>query len=313
MSYSRVLIVDDYELWRQYVHAALHRSSRWQCVGEASTAQQAVECARLFRPDLILLDVGLPGENGIQAARRILVENPAVKILFVSEHQSPELVEAALATGASGYIVKLNAGRELLPAMAAVVDGREFVSASLERSHFRSCHHAAGFYRDEAGLLDDYATFASGVLAAGTSLVVLSTACRRKKLEHALRLRGVDVEQVIAQGRHRWFDVTDALSSVMVGDRPDGARYLALMSAIVAEAAASSTAERARVAAWGEGAPTLWMEGKTEAAIRVEQLWDQIAREHRVETLCAYSTRRLPYDEGNRVLQQIHQIHSVLR
>ncbi len=313
MSYSRVLIVDDYDLWRQYVHAALHRSSRWQCVGEASTAQQAVECARLFRPDLILLDVGLPGENGIQAARRILVENPAVKILFVSEHQSPELVEAALATGASGYIVKLNAGRDLLPAMAAVVDGRRFVSASLARSHFPSFHHAAGFYRDEAGLLDDYATFASGVLAAGTSLVVLSTACRRKKLEHALRLRGVDVEQAIAQGRHRWFDVTDALSSVMVGDRPDGARYLALMSAIVAEAAASSTAERARVAAWGEGAPTLWMEGKAEAAIRVEQLWDQIAREHRVETLCAYSTRRLPYDEGNRVLQQIHQIHSVLR
>src|SRR5689334_17024138 len=208
MSYSRVLIVDDYDLWRQYVHAALHRSSRWQCVGEASTAQQAVECARLFRPDLILLDVGLPGENGIQAARRILVENPAVKILFVSEHQSPELVEAALATGASGYIVKLNAGRDLLPAMAAVVDGRRFVSehqspelveaalatgasgyivklnagrdllpamaavvdgrrfvsASLARSHFPSFHHAAGFYRDEAGLLDDYATFASGVL-----------------------------------------------------------------------------------------------------------------------------------------------------
>lgn len=313
MSSSRVLIVDDYELWRQYVRAALDRSDRWQCVGEAADAPQAVECARLLRPDLILLDVGLPGENGIQAAPRILAEHPGAKILFVSEHQSPELVEAALATGASGYIVKSNAGRELLPAMSAIVDGRRFLSTSLEPLDLPRCHHAVGFYADEARLLDDYATFASGVLASGTSLIVLSTACRRKKLERALRLRSVDLDGLVAQGRHRWIDLTDALSSVMVGDWPDDVKFANVMSTIILEAAARSTAETARVAAWGEAAPTLWIEGKAEAAIRVEQLWDQVARQHRVETLCAYSTRRLPHDEGDRVLQQIRRIHSVVR
>jgi len=313
MSDTRVLIVDDYELWRQFVDAALRRSDRWQPVAHASDAREAVERARLCRPDLILLDIGLPGESGIHAARRILAEDPNVKILFVSEHQSPELVEAALATGARGYVVKSHAGRELLPAMEAIAEGRRYLSVSLRRSQRQPCHHAAGFYADEAHLLHDYATFAEDVLTSGASLIVLSTASRRKKLEQTLRARGVDVDRLTAEGRHRWVDVADALSSVMVDDWPDDERFSKAMTPLLLEAAARSTAERARVAAWGECAPTLWLEGKPEAAIRVEQLWDQVARQHQVETLCSYSTRDLPYDEDHRILQQIRQLHSVIR
>src|SRR4029077_18810021 len=98
---------------------------------------------------------GAPWRNGIQAARRILAEDPSVKILFVSEHQSPELVEAALATGARGYVVKSHAGRELLPAMEAIAEGRSYLSVSLRRSQRRPCHHAAGFYADEAHFFHD--------------------------------------------------------------------------------------------------------------------------------------------------------------
>lgn len=313
MSKSRVLIVDDYDLWRRYVDAALHRSHRWQSVGEASDAEQALERTRVLQPDLILLDVGLPGENGIEVARRILAENPSLKILFLSEHQSPELVEAALAAGGAGYVIKSNAGRELLPAMSAVVEGRRYLSASLEQLARPRCHHAAGFYADEAQLLDDYATFAETVLSGGTSLIVVSTACRRKKLEHALQTRGVDVARMIAEGRHHWIDVTDALSNVMVDGWPDDTRFANVMTAIIGEAAARSTADPARVAAWGECAPTLWMEGKGDAAIRVEQLWGQVTARHHVETVCAYSTRRRPDGDDGRVLQQIRRLHSVVR
>jgi MEDS: MEthanogen/methylotroph, DcmR Sensory domain len=100
---------------------------------------------------------------------------------------------------------------------------------------------------------------------------------------------------------------------VMVDGRPDDGRFSRVIADIFVAAAACSTAEPARVAAWGECAPTLWMEGKAEAAIRVEQLWDELARRHHVDTLCGYSTRDLPRDEDDRVLQQIRQIHSVIR
>jgi len=305
------MIVDDYELWRRHVDAALRRSHKWQLVGEASDGREAVERARLLRPNLILLDVGLPGEDGIQTAMRLLADYPSVKILFLSEHQSPELVRAALATGASGYVVKSNAGRELLPAMSAVVEGRRFISPVLLPSS--PCDHAVAFYDDETRLLNDYASYAEPILKAGLVLIVLSIASRREKLEQSLRSRGVDVDGVTHEGRILWLDVAAALSSVMVNDWPDTARFTELMTPTLAGALGRSTAEPRRIAAWGECAPTLLREGKPEAAIRVERLWDQLAQRHQIETFCAYTTNDLPYDEDSPVFQRICQVHSVIR
>jgi CheY-like chemotaxis protein len=92
---------------------------------------EAVQKAQHFLPDLILLDIALPSLNGIEAARRIREVSPASKILFVSEHSSPDIAHKALDTGAGGYIVKSGAGRELLPGIRAVLKDRRFVCAEL--------------------------------------------------------------------------------------------------------------------------------------------------------------------------------------
>jgi DNA-binding NarL/FixJ family response regulator len=131
----RVLIVDDYEPWRRELCSAIEANGRWLLVAEAADGASAVEQARALRPDLILLDVSLPSLNGIEAAQRILAENPALRILFLSEHRSYDIVDAALATGARGYVVKTDAGRELLSAMEAVVAGRSFTSRSASVHH----------------------------------------------------------------------------------------------------------------------------------------------------------------------------------
>src|SRR5215510_14600312 len=129
----RVLLVDDHEPWRRRISSELQKSSpRWQIVAEAADGLEAVEKARLLRPDLILLDIGMPTLNGIQAAARILVDYPKSRILFMSEHRSPDVVDAALATGASGYLVKSEASAQLMRAMSAAVFGWPFVSASLD-------------------------------------------------------------------------------------------------------------------------------------------------------------------------------------
>ena len=88
-----------------------------------------------MQPDLILLDIGLPSLNGIEAARRIREVSSTSKILFVSENRSPDLAEEALNTGAGGYVVKSDAAGELLPAVKAVLEGRRFLSATLA-GHF---------------------------------------------------------------------------------------------------------------------------------------------------------------------------------
>ena len=130
----RVLVVDDYEPWRRLACAMLLKQPELQVIAEVSDGPEAVQQARELQPDLILLDIGLPTLNGIEAARRIREFSPASKILFVSENRSADIAEEALSTGAGGYVVKLDAESELLPAIKAVLEGKRFVSASLAGS-----------------------------------------------------------------------------------------------------------------------------------------------------------------------------------
>jgi DNA-binding NarL/FixJ family response regulator len=113
----------------------LRKEQGLQVIGEASDGLQAVQQAQELQPDLILLDIGLPTLNGIEAARRIRKVSPASKILFVSENRSAGIAEEALSTGAGGYVVKSDAASELLPATKAVLEGKRFISARLA-GHF---------------------------------------------------------------------------------------------------------------------------------------------------------------------------------
>ena len=131
----QILVIDDYEPFRRFLRSKLHSRPELQIVREATDGLQAVQQARQLQPDLILLDIGLPTLNGIEAARRIREVSPSSKILFVSENRSPDIAEAALSTGACGYVVKSDAAGDLLPAVKAVLEGRRFVSASLA-GHF---------------------------------------------------------------------------------------------------------------------------------------------------------------------------------
>jgi len=131
----RVLVVEDHEAWSRFISTALQTQPELELSAQVSDGLEAVQLAEQLQPDLILLDIGLPTLNGIEAARRIREVSPASKILFVSETRSPEIAEEALNTGAEGYVVKSDAGRELLPAINAVLQGKRFVSASLA-GHF---------------------------------------------------------------------------------------------------------------------------------------------------------------------------------
>ena len=131
----RVIVVEDHEKWRHFFSTALQKQPELQVIGEVSDGLEAVQKAQELQPDLILLDIGLPTLNGIEAARRVRELSPTSRILFVSENRSPDIAQEALGTGAGGYVVKSDARSELLPAVKAVLEGKRFISASLA-GHF---------------------------------------------------------------------------------------------------------------------------------------------------------------------------------
>jgi DNA-binding NarL/FixJ family response regulator len=127
----RVLVADDFAPWRRLLHTILREKPELQVVCEVSDGLEAVQKARELQPDLILLDIGLPTISGIEAARRIRSIAPRAKILFVSENYSIDIARGTLSAGGCGYVIKSDAGSELLAAVEAVFLGKQFVSARL--------------------------------------------------------------------------------------------------------------------------------------------------------------------------------------
>ena len=131
MSSRRVLIVEDSEPFQRFICSKLRERPELQIVDQASDGLQAVLKAEELQPNLILLDIGLPTLNGIEAARRIRKLSPQSKIVFLSQESSADIVQEALRSGASGYVLKSQAGADLLQALEAVREGRLFVSSVL--------------------------------------------------------------------------------------------------------------------------------------------------------------------------------------
>ena len=126
------MVVDDFEPWRNFVSSTLLKGSNLQIVCEVADAVEAIDEANKIQPNLILLDIELPGLNGIEAAHQIHQIAPGSRILFLSEQSDPDVVRTALDAGGGGYVLKSDAGAELLPAIMAVLRGDQFLSSGLK-------------------------------------------------------------------------------------------------------------------------------------------------------------------------------------
>jgi DNA-binding NarL/FixJ family response regulator len=137
MAPNRIMVVDDFKDWRLKVCSILEQSRELLVVGEASDGAEAVRKAQELQPDLIVLDIGLPKLNGIEAAPRMSEVSPGSKIIFLSQDNDADAIQAALSSGACGYVHKLSAGNELLSAVEAVLQGQRFVTGgiSCKESH----------------------------------------------------------------------------------------------------------------------------------------------------------------------------------
>jgi len=125
----RILIVDDHPVVRHGLRSLLEVQEGWQVIDEAADGLEALEKADRLTPDVILLDVSMPKMNGLEACRLLKKAVPASEILIVTQHDSPQMMREALEAGARGYVVKSNAGRDLLTAVEAVHQHKPFTVA----------------------------------------------------------------------------------------------------------------------------------------------------------------------------------------
>ena len=232
----RVLIVEDYQPFRQFIATQLQTNPQLRIVKEACDGAEAVEQAQELQPDLILLDIGLPTLNGIEAARRIRKVSRTSKILFVSENRSPDIAEEALRTGAGGYVVKSDAGSELLLAIDAVLRGKQFVSASLNDRNSQSAErHELRLCADDTALVDGLAQSIEATLENKNAIVVVATESHRASLLEKLRADGVDVNDAAEKKLLSFLNVADRLSTVPV-EAPTGEHRPESMPHVIAEA-----------------------------------------------------------------------------
>jgi DNA-binding NarL/FixJ family response regulator len=334
----RILVVDDSAPWRRFVSTIAQKEPGWHVVGEVSDGLEAVQKAEELTPDVILLDIGLPTLNGIEATRQIRKVAPNSKILFVSAYDDLDIVEGALNTGASGYVVKAN-GAELARAVEAVFEGKRFVSSRLKgltsadaedtpndpgRSEVLASlsglpgnmeiipRHEVQFYSDDAVFQLRVTNFIGAALKAGSAAIVFATKPHRDSILQGLKAQGVDVEAVIQSGAYVSLDAAEVLSTFMVNDWPDTVRFFEGFSNLIESASKAAKVEHARVAVCGEGVALLWAEGMTEAAIRLEQLGTDLAKTYNVDILCAYPFSLHIHEDHDGAFQRICAEHSAV-
>jgi len=116
----RILVADDHEVVRKGLVALLQQQSNWEVCGEAADGREAVEKTRELKPDVVILDIGMPSLNGLEATRQILKLDPQAKVLILTLHDSDQVVRDVLNAGARGFLLKSDAARDLVAAVEAL-------------------------------------------------------------------------------------------------------------------------------------------------------------------------------------------------
>jgi signal transduction histidine kinase len=170
--------------------------------------------------------------------------------------------------------------------------------------------HSVQFYEDDAFLLDALSRFIGSALGAGDATVVIATKAHRDGLAARLQARGLDLSHTSKQGRYVALDAAEVLAQFMRNGHPDAALFAAALGPVITRATAVAESAQPRVAAFGEMVALLWAEGQAEAALELEQLWNDLAQTHAFALLCGYpmSFFKQVADDGQ--LEQICSVHS---
>jgi DNA-binding NarL/FixJ family response regulator len=220
----RILVAEDFEPFRKFLSSTLQNRPQLQIICEVGDGLEAVHKAEELQLGLILLDIGLPTVNGIEAARRIREVSPKSKIVFMSQESSTDVVQEAFNSGATEFVVKADAGSELLTAVTAVLRDERFVGrrfagydftgtsdpnmtlesvrrnevlARIEEQNVGTTRrHEVRLYSEDEAFLDGFADFIAAELKVGKAVILIATQSHQSCLFQRLQASGVDVAAI---------------------------------------------------------------------------------------------------------------------
>jgi PAS domain S-box-containing protein len=172
--------------------------------------------------------------------------------------------------------------------------------------------HVAYFYQASGTLLEALCDFIGPALGAGNAAVIIATKVHLEGLEHRLRARGLDTHEASKQGRYVALDASETLAKIMLEGMPDASRFSGIVGGAIARAHAAVKAARPEIAAFGEMVSLLWTEGKIDAAIRLEQLWNELANKHSFSLRCAYPVANFYGEKNAQPLMRVCAEHSAV-
>lgn len=276
----QVLLVDDFKPYRDFVASLLCENPDLRIVGDAPDGLDAVEKAQQLQPDVVLMDIGLPELNGIEAARQIRKLVPSARIVFLTQEKDADYVQEALDMGALGYVLKSAARSDLLPAIETVLKGEQFVSRDLGLNGRTDAPHGHKilYCPDAAAFLNGLTRFIAAALNAGDAALVLASPSLNETIRQRLREQGVDIDAVTQRGTYVSWDSAET---------PDESQFSETIRALQ-EAASKAGKKEPRVALCSERTHRLWEEGKVDEVNQIEQFYNELAKNYDIDILCAY-------------------------
>ena len=311
----RVLIVEDYEQFRQYLSSTLQQEAEFQVVGEACDGLDAIQKAEVLKPDVVLLNVGLPKLNGFQVARRLRQIAPLAKILFVSQEFSFDMVQAGLREGAKGYIHKFRVQRDLLPAIRSILEGKYFVTGVTRAGvgqQNKEVRHEVQICSENAICLQRFTDFTAEALESGNAAVLIATEPHRADVLGGVR--NFDVNDAIRTGILVPLDAAELATKLVCNNEIHAGQFFDVVGSMV-EAAADAAQRRSKnktpsVAVCRECPPDLVTRGKLAQMLQMEQLWNLVAHGFGLDLLCAYLPEH--FVNHNDIYESICAEHSAI-
>ena len=265
MANPRIVVADDHAEMRQRIATLLE--FEFDVVATVADGQAAVEATRALHPDLVVLDIAMPVLNGLEAAAIIRNLPDPPRIVFSTGYDDPDFAEAALALGASGFVLKRNMF--------------ELVSVI----HRALNIHAVCFYEDAQSLARTVASFVGAGLAVHQPAVLIATRSHGEAILEQMTAMAIDPLKQMEQGDLTMLDAHEILGRFMVDDMPDTVGFEDTIAPIMDAAAGSGNRV---IRAYGEMVDLLWNDDKEAAALSLEILWNQLIAGRKCSLLCGY-------------------------
>lgn len=306
----RVLLADDDASISKAISRTL--ATDFEVVATVTSGREALDTVPHLDPDVVVLDISMPGLNGFETAEELKRSGSRSRIVFLTMHQDDNFVAKAIGCGAAGYVPKMLAWSDLAPALHHALAGRQYLPSLTPLVMTDSDAHAVQFRGDDGSWLDGAASVLGSALQRGDTIATVMLESHRDALAVLMKERGWNLADLGEQGRYLMFDAEAAAAQVVCGGRPDVDTLTGMVAVLERARTASGDRARSHLTIVGEIAPVLWRNGKPEAAMEVERLWDEVTRSLPILTICTYPMDCVSHDAVAAFSSGICAHHSVI-